>query len=351
MKNITPLFRFCQFFLLLFLATNCSKDQHETGLVDYNRLNEAFTDAEQIDNIKSLVIYYQDTIIKESFYGTGAADVRHDVRSVTKSVSSILIGIAIDKGYLSSVDQTLGEFIDTLVYTITPVECAIKIRHLLTMTGGFEWDETTSVSGYNNWITAENQVQYLLDKPMAHEPGTFFTYNSAASHLLSLIITKVSGMNTRDFALQYLFQPLGIQEIEWETDKQGIYNGGAGMEITPHDMIKIGKLILNQGVYNGKTILSRDYINEAILSKISADSFVPFSSGYGYCWWTGQSVKGNYAFANGYGGQFIVVVPDLNLIVVATNIWSGVGSTVANEQWYRTLDLIINKILPAFNNT
>ena len=155
-------------------------------------------------------------------------------------------------------------------------------------------------------------------------------------------------MNTKDFAMKYLFEPLGIKEIEWETDNQEFNNGGSGLEITPYDMVKIGQLMLNGGVFNGKTIVSQDYITQSMQSKISTQNTMMFSSDYGYCWWLGQNEKGNYAFANGYGGQFIVVVPNLNVIVVATNDWSGIGATTANSQWNQTMDIILNLIIPAF---
>jgi len=348
MKRINFFLKSLTVVLFLIFSTNCSKEHNPEQNVDYQKLDEAFTAAQQIGNLKSLVVFHKDTILKEAFYGTGGADVRHNVRSVTKSVVSILIGIAIDKGYLTSVEQTLGEFIDPNEYSITTEKSAIKIRHLLTMSSGFEWNELTA-SGYNDWISADNQIQYLLDKPLVAQPGQLFNYNSAGTHLLSYIITKVSGMSTYEFSLRYLFNPIGVEEVDWNIDKQGYCNGGAGLYFTPHDMVKIGQIILNRGVYKGKIIVSSDYIDQSIQSKISINGSLPFASDYGYSWWLGQNEKGSYIFANGYGGQFIVIVPNLDLIVVTTNTWSGVGATVANDQWFRTLDLIINMVLSSFN--
>jgi len=344
-KTIVLLFIVAQ---LTVMSSSCKKESKVAPNIDTQKLDEAFANTQQMSNLKSMVVIQNGSIIKEVFYGTGGADLRHDVRSVTKSITSLLIGIAIDKGFIASVDQPLSEFIDTTNYTISTGKAGIKIRHLLTMTSGFEWDEMTSNDAYNNWVSAENQVQYLFDKPLAHTPGTYFTYNTAALHLLSVIITNASGMNTKDFAMKYLFEPLGIKEIEWETDNQGFNNGGSGLEITPYDMVKIGQLMLNGGVFNGKTIVSQDYITQSMQSKISTQNTMMFSSDYGYCWWLGQNEKRNYAFANGYGGQFIVVVPNLNVIVVATNDWSGIGATTANSQWNQTMDIILNLIIPAF---
>ena len=322
---------------------SCEKDIPEKP-----KLEDAYVLASQMDNLESLLIVQNDAIVKEEYYGDGGPEILHEVRSVTKSVSSLLIGIAIDQGYLRSLDQTLEEFIDPLIYTISPEKGAIKIKHLLTMTSGFEWDESLSYDVFNEWLLSDNQVQYLLDKPLVYSPGQLFNYNTAASHLLSFVLTKATGMSTYDFAMEYLFGPLGIDEIEWRVDKQGFNYGGIGLKIRANDMVKIGKLILNNGVYNGNIIISQDYLDQSIQPKISTHGVNDFAPNYGYCWWIGQNENGNFPFANGYGGQFIVIEPSLNLIIVTTNKWSGVGVEIANDQWYRTLDLIINKIIPAF---
>lgn len=294
------------------------------------------------------LIYQGDTLIWEAYFGTGGANVTHDVRSVTKSITALLVGIAIDKGFISSVNQTVGGFLRPIVDTITPEKANITIRDLLTMSGGFEWDELTSVSGYNQWAGAPDQVQFVLDKPLVANPGERFTYNSGAFHLLSVIISRTTGKSTIDFAKQYLFEPLGISADAWETDNQGYHNGSAGLEITPRDMVKIGQLILNHGRFQGNQLVSSQWIDNLASFKITTNSAVPYGTGYGYGWWNGRSDQGDYTFAMGWGGQFIITVPSLKLIVVATNNWSGVPSVQANEQWYRTINLIMTAILPVF---
>lgn len=331
------------------LIISCSTPEliDQNSQIDSVQLNEAFSQALHIGNLISLVVFQNEGIVKEEYYGSGDAVIPHDVRSVTKSVIGILVGIAIDKGYLQSKEQTIGTFINPLVENLGEEKANITIEHLLTMSSGFEWDELVSVSGYNSWISSANQIQYLCEKPLISPPGQTFTYNSAALHLLSVILTRASGINTLDFAQQYLFDPLGSGEREWQMDHQDYYNGGAGLKITPHDMIKIGQLILDRGEYKGKRIVSSQWINQLMSTKIQTNNAVPFGPGYGYCWWTGSNSKGNYVFANGWGGQFIVVVPNSRLIVVATNQWSGVDTSTANDQWYRTLNLILTRILPA----
>lgn len=348
MKNmICVMFPFLFFFTAF---TSCTKNtngvQPESITTEEGKIfDEAFNQAKQIPNLKSLVISHNGSIIRGEFFGSGSANGQHDVRSVTKSVMAILTGIAIDKGFIQSIDQPAGDFLSPLYSSISPEKAAIKIRHLLTMSSGFQWAELNS-NEYNNWITSPNQLQYLMNKPLAYQPGQVFAYNSAAVHLLSIIITQASKMSTLEFARKYLFDPLGIDNIIWETEKQGYYNGGAGLRLTPIDMIKIGQLILNRGEFNGKRIVSAGWIDQSIVPQISTGNAQPYGPSYGYCLWLGQNTRGNYAFANGWGGQFIVVFPNLNLVVSAANEWSGVPTSTANDQWYKTISLIMTKIIP-----
>ncbi len=327
---------------------SCSQTAADSdGGVDTARLDGAFVAARQFSNLKCLVVSQNGKIVREEYFNDGGPDIPHDVRSVTKSVTGLLIGIAIDKGFIPGVDQRIGTYIDPLVEGLTEEKADITIGHLLTMSGGFTWNELASATEYNNWITAPNQVQYLMDRPLSSQPGRSFTYNSAALHLLSVVVSKAATMRTDEFARQHLFGPLGIGERAWQADRQGFNNGGTGLQLTPHDMVKIGQLMLDGGEANGRRIVSVQWVDEAMSSKIGTQASMGFSDGYGYCWWTGRTSKGAYAFANGYGGQFILVEPSRRLVVAATNKWSGVPSVTANDQWSATMDLLVNRVLPA----
>ncbi|MFZ1977135.1 MAG: serine hydrolase [Bacteroidota bacterium] len=338
---------FIVFVLIIF--NSCSNNPITPSEVNNQELNDAFNQAASFSELKSLVVSRNGVIIKEQYYRTGGANVPSDVRSVTKSITSLLIGIAIDKGILKSVDQTIGEFISPLVAGLSADKAAITIRDLLTMSSGFEWNELDNVIEYSNWWIAPNQVQDLINRSLIAQPGQVFDYNSAALHLLSVILTRASNMKTQDFAQKYLFDSLGTTISYWETDNQGYNNGAAGINITPHDMIKIGQLILNKGTYNGKRIVSSEWIEQTIKFQITTNNALAFGPGYGYCWWIGQNVQGNYAFALGFGGQFIVVAPRLNLVVVATNNWSGLSSSAPDNDLFETLSLIMDNIVPAFD--
>ena len=303
------------FLLLLLVLPQMSCEENTVGTSA--ALEEVFLNAEQLPNLKSLIVYKDNSIIKEKYFHNGAADIEHDIRSVTKSVMSTLIGIAIDNGFIQSEDQTIDVFLDPLVGNLDSAKSKIRIRDLLSMSSG--------------------------------QPGQTFYYNSGASHLLSIILTQATGMSSYNFAKQYLFQPLGISDHNWSTDKQGSNNGAAGLRLTPQDMLKIGILYLNGGIYNNTQVLPRSWITKATTAKITTGTVIPFASDYGYLWWNGRAHSRSYFFANGWGGQFILVVPELSLIVVASNEWSGIPSAIAGEQWYNTLNLIINEIIPIYN--
>jgi CubicO group peptidase (beta-lactamase class C family) len=259
-----------------------------------------------------------------------------------------LIGIAIDKGIIPTEEQKIGDYLRLLVGTIDSVKASIKIRDLLTMSSGLSGNDIPDVTEYDNWYNAPNQLEYSLNQPMIHQPGQVFGYNSGASHLTSVILTQAGRISTFQFAKQYLFQTLGIADHSWGTDKDGIYNGGSSLSLTPYDMLKIGQLYLNRGVFNGIRIVSEEWIEKASTFKITTNDIISFGPAYGYFWWIGSSASHEYFFANGFGGQFIVVVPDIRLIVVATNNLSNVSISAANQQWYNTMDVIINRIIPIY---
>lgn len=220
------------------------------------------------------------------------------------------------------------------------------MRHLLTMSSGIGGNELADVGEYNRWAAAPNQLSYVWDQPLLAPPGTRFTYYSPAYYVLSPILTRACGQSAADFARDHLFAPLGIGPREWEVDNQNFSNGAAGLQLTPMDMVAIGNLVVAGGQVGGQ-VVSASWVRDATQGQV-ATSAQPYASAYGFGWWIGQRSGSDFAFANGYGGQFIVVVPRLHLVVTATNRWQGIGSAAANAQWTTTLDLIMQRIVPAF---
>jgi len=318
--------------------------------IDGFQLAEAVDQASEIDNLRSLLIARNDVLVLEEYFAAHGTDSLHDVRSVTKSFMATLIGIAIDKGFIQNVNLTIADFFDEVIVDLDVDKGKITIHQLLTMSCGLEWEEIGSYSEFNTWISSPNQIDYILSKQWQSTPGTMFNYSDGAAHLVSVILHEAIGANALSFANEHLFEPLGIGERFWSIDKQGYNYGGVALRITPRDMIKLGQLYLQNGMYAGKRIVSEQWIQTTTESHISTNNAVPYGSDYGYFWWIGIAHQHDYYFANGYGGQFIVVVPELNLVVVATNKWQSIGGRdAAGQQWYETLSIIMETILTAVN--
>lgn len=335
--------------ILSLILSSCQDDSVEP--VQYqpqDKLDSLFIAAGRNPNLKCLIVFRDGQIVKERYFHPGDSLTPHDVRSVTKSVMATLIGIAIDKHAIPSESQRIGEYLEPLAGPLDSVRYNIPLSALLTMSAGFSGNELAYAQEYNTWFDAPNQVAYTLNKAIVATPGTLFNYDSGVAHLTSAVLAQATQTSTSAYANQYLFGPLGIASPAWQTDKQGLANGGAGVRLTPRDMLKIGQLYLNHGMCDGIQVVSEEWIVKATIRKVLTDNAVPFGPGYGYFWWIGNTSSHDYFFANGWGGQFIVVVPDIKLIVVATNTWSGVPITTANTQWYNTLDLIINGIIPLY---
>ena len=265
---------------------------------------------EQNLNIDSVVVVHNGYIVAEKYYRPYKQDYLHDVYSITKSVVSALIGIAIREGYIDSVDDLVLDFCPERTFEHDDaLKRSITLEHLLTMSSGLEWD-------WDEMVSSRDWVQYVLDQPMYIEPGTEFYYSSGNAHVLSAIIQEASGLNTHDFAQLYLFDPLGISDIRWNTDLDGIPKGGWGMAMKPRDMAKLGYLYLNQGVWDGRQVTPAEWIKASTERHIQVpEPLEPWDLYMGYLWWLHED--GPYA-AHGTKGQFIYVIPESDLVVVFT---------------------------------
>ncbi|MFX1475646.1 MAG: serine hydrolase domain-containing protein [Promethearchaeota archaeon] len=266
--------------------------------------------------LHSFLVIRNGYIVYEYYSLPYDQDTLHFLASATKTFVAALIGIALDAGIIGSINDTVVDiFDDRPIANMDARKEAITIRHLLTMTPGLAWDND---NGYNIMIASPDWVQYVLDLPMIADPGETWAYNSGASHLLSAIIQQLSGTTTLAFAENRLFGPLGIDQYLWETDPQGIPNGGAGMELTPRNMAKLGLLYLENGQWDGQQLLPEDFVAASctIQSHLTTDPDGNPASGYGYQTWVYPYLDA-YG-ARGSGGQRILVVPDHELVIVTT---------------------------------
>ena len=282
-------------------------------------------------NLHSLIVVKDSKIVVEEYFGQFDAKTKHITASVTKSVGSILIGIAIDRGLLSGLDDgildmRLSELFPEYQVTLDadPRKADIRFRHILTMSAGFEWDEETYPYNdqRNDWVRvrdAPEPARLMLEQRVAHNPGKVFNYSGGLSMLLAYLIERETEMGAAAFAKRYLFEPLGISDYEWRNLTGGLIDFPGGLSMRPRDMAKIGQLYLNGGRWNGEFIVSKDWVTESTREHIiNVDS-----PNYGFQWWCGKFYyrdRSVYLYmASGHGGQKIFVVPDFNLVVVITH--------------------------------
>lgn len=264
----------------------------------------------------SLLVIRNGYIITEVDFYPYRADVPHVLQSVTKSVTSALIGAAIEQGSIRNVDRPVLEFFQNRsVANLSPRKRAMKLRHLLKMTSGLRWSEVPYGSPdttFGQMEASDDWVQFLLELPMASAPGRSFNYSSGDSHLLSAVLQEATDNSPLDFAQESLFRPLGITRVKWLADPAGTHVGGFGLLLTPRDLAKIGYLYLQRGVWNGKRLFPERWTEVSTKAQVAAPSY---GSMYGYQWWV--DAKGIPA-ARGTGGQEMILIPDLDLIAVIT---------------------------------
>lgn len=271
---------------------------------------------QNLPEIQSLLVVRGGYIVFENYYGLGMPDRQKTVHSVTKSITATLFGIAKDRGLIENLDRTLPEFFpEYFDATTDPRKKTISLKHLLTMTAGLQPVNAKDRSLFLEWSFSADRVKFTIDLPVVQTPGEIFAYSNPISHLLSVILEKKSGQRLESFAHLHLFKPLGIDPRLWREDAQGHNTGHGGLYLSTRHMAKIGFLYLNRGVWDGKQIISADWVDESTRIHVSAGR----EYAYGYQWWI-RPVTGCYSFrAWGRNGQFIVIVPDLDLVVAVTS--------------------------------
>jgi CubicO group peptidase (beta-lactamase class C family) len=279
-------------------------------------------------------------------------DMLHYLASGSKSVTSVLFGIAIDKGFINNdVNKNIITYFPQYSSILTGEKENITVKHLLTMSSGLDWDESTYPFGDSrNDVTQlfqqSDPVRFVLAKNLLTQPGTMFYYNSGVTNVLADIIRMKSGLNLIEFAKKYLFQPLNITKYSWQKMRGEYYFASGGLSLRPRDMAKIGYLFLNQGQWDGQQIINPEWLEASKQNYINPN--LGFADGYGYQWWlkTVQSGENEikYLFAAGYGEQLMFVVPALDLMVIFNCGYFDVPISVSPYQ------LIDDYIVPALFN-
>lgn len=295
------------------------------------------------EDITSCLIHRGDEMLFQYEQEKGASRELLPVNSCTKSVLSALICIAMDKGLLPGPDTHAGDFFPALRRDPDERKRRITLRHLLTLTAGFRWQEFGGIRSFPKMTRSPDWIQFVLDQPMADEPGAVWTYNSGVSQLLAGMLAQAAGEPISRFAERHLFGPLGIERYEWPRDPRGIHTGGFGLKLTAHDLLRFGLLCLRKGMREGREVVPRGLLLESV--KPAAAVRPPERGWYGWHWWAdeiemesgttkqppspqqeaGRSGRDGtagrrvtYHYARGFGGQFVFVAPDVDAVVVFT---------------------------------
>ena len=278
--------------------------------------------ASGLPQLRSLLVSWRGELVAEHYAPGVRASGLANVKSVSKSIIAALVGIAIDRGLIKSVEVPIATYFPELRKDPDRRKQAITIEDLLTMRSGLE---STSGENYGPWVRSRNWVRFALAQPMVSEPGGAMEYSTGSSHLLSAILTEVARKSTWQFAQEALAKPLGITLARWRQDPQGIYFGGNEMLLTPKQMLTIGELYLERGRHNGRQIVPASWVDTSCVPRTTS-AWDP-DRHYGYGWWIQDFDGGTACFAWGYGGQYIFVFRDLDLVVTATS-----STTVSEER-------------------
>jgi CubicO group peptidase (beta-lactamase class C family) len=302
----------------------------EQGL-DPMLVAELYFNAAKLETLYGLLVVKNGNLIAEGYFNDGALDQSTGLASATKSYISALVGIALDQGYLTSVDQTMAEFFPEFAdQTSDPRKLEITIRQLLQMRSGYPWEERTSP--YMEMIlSTDNLLPYIVEFPLTTNPGTEFGYSNLASHLLGVVVTRASGVDLKSFGQEELFSRIDAQVGDWWQDANGYYLGAGLMSSTARDAAKFGLLYLNDGLYEGTQVVSATWVKESLQrysEGINFTGWIPgmtsklgryFSDiGYGYQWWSATVGDHRFNYAAGHGGNLIVLLEDLDMVIVTT---------------------------------
>lgn len=275
------------------------------------------------NDFRGVVVIKDNKLVVEEYFNTYWRETVHDIRSAGKSITSLLLGIAIDKGLVKSTEQSIYDFFPSPKF-IRPAKDGhqdIKIKHLLAMSSGLSADDNdhNSPGGTGNWLTNDNWVNFAIALPMLFTPGEKYVYNDVCPMLVGAIIEEASGKKLSDFARDNLFTPLGIREYYWYTAPDGRTGPMGNLYISALDFAKLGQLVINKGQWYGKKIISSTWINEISTKRFDISKEDPFANSYGYFWFfASKEVNGkkyDCIYASGNGGNLLFVVPSENLVV------------------------------------
>ncbi|MBE9584417.1 serine hydrolase [Mucilaginibacter sp. JRF] len=355
-----------QVLIVIILISNCLQLRAQKQPVDAGTLLENMSAAisrNEYPGIHSISVLVADSLIYEQYFNEFSPDSLHDSRSSFKSITALLLGIAIDKGFIKSTDKKVYDFLPEYASLLIndPLRKQLTIQHLLDMQSGFDCEEFNGtkdcedeMAGSNNW------VKFSLERPMKDTPGKVFAYTSCNPVIIGGIISRTTNMSVMSFARQYLFDPLGITDYKWTVDPSGNGMTGGSFYIKPADLLKIGRLVRDEGKWNGNQIVSKKWIKavnnvgipipQFSFAKVSQSSLlIPQQTFYGNYWYREvletPNLHEELLFASGNGGQYIFVIKRLNAVIVFTQ------GNYSSWKAKQAFELLGKYIIPALRNS
>jgi CubicO group peptidase (beta-lactamase class C family) len=327
--------------LIASVLSGCSRSTEELEAVDYTPLlgddwqvstpeeqgldpllmAELYHNAAELQTLYGLLVVKNGYLIAEDYFNEGSVDSKNELQSATKSVTSALVGAALEQGCLSSLDQKMMAFFPEFAGQLDdPRKEQITIRDMLQMRSGYPDEETGGPALWEALLSGD-YMPLIEDIALTSDPGTKFQYSGLTSHWLGVIVARACDADLKSIAQEYLFSPINAEVGEWLMLLDGYYSGLAGLHISARDMARFGLLYLNDGQYEGKQLLSVDYVRDS-LQRYSEGLPSPgyFSDrGYGYQWWSARVGDREFNYAAGHGGQMVVLLDELDMVIVTTS--------------------------------
>lgn len=275
---------------------------------------------------QSLILMRNGYVVYEAYFNGSRAADSNNIASVSKSMLSALVGIAIEQGLFQSTDDRIADYLPEYFAGISdPRLRALTLHHMLTMTHGLAWEENQSERLLNR---SDDWVADILSLPVSNDPGTVFHYSTGASQLMSAVLTEAARMSVCEFAHRYLFAPLGIETEFWGIDPQGYFSGGHSVSMTAREVARFGQLFLDEGRWQGEQIVPGWWVASSTAPQIDIGNNY---AGYGYYWWLNRIAAYDMYSALGAGGQILHVIPELEIVMVTTHSIRGNQRDYAEE--------------------
>jgi CubicO group peptidase (beta-lactamase class C family) len=300
--------------------------------LDPTLVAQLYFNAAKVETLEALLVIKNGRLIAEGYFNDGGLDKKTRIASVTKSFTSALVGIAIEQGYLTSIDQKMMEFFPELAdLTTDPRKEQITIRQMMQMRAGYPWEE--SASELTAMMLDGFRTRYLADVPLIRDPGSGFDYSNLTSHLLGVVVARACGTDLKTFAEANLCAPMGADLGDWTTDWEYNHNGHADIHLTARDMAKFGLMYLRDGEYQGRQIVPAQWVRDSLQTYTENAWKIRIGRNYtemayGYQWWSARAGDHRFSLAWGHGGQQVALLPQLDMVIVvkANPLWKQHGA-------------------------